>query len=645
MRKIYRPVVVLATLLCGCSVPKPDYKSVEEYPVPVGQIEELQHQGNKYTFRLWSPNADSVKVCIYAEGEGGKALEVLKMERQEEGLWKAQTKEDLLGKYYTFSIKEEGAWQQETPGIFAKAVGINGHRAAIIDLSETNPEGWADDQKPELQDISDAVLYEMHWRDFTASPTSGLQNRGKFLAMTEQGGVSGIDHLKELGVTHIHIMPSYDYGSVDETKLDSAQYNWGYDPMNYNVPDGSYSTNPYDPATRIREFKQMVMACHKAGIRVIMDVVYNHVMDAKTSNFELTAPGYFLRQKPDGTLANGSGCGNETASNRPMMRKYMVESISYWMNEYHIDGFRFDLMGIHDIATMNAIHDAAAAIDPKVLLYGEGWAAEAPQYPDSLLAMKANVKQLNGIAAFSDELRDGLRGPFWSDEKGAFLIGEAGHEADIKLGITGAIDAWAAEPTQMIAYVSCHDDMCLVDRLHATAPKASEAEIEALDKLAQTAVLTSQGIPFIFCGEEVMRDKKGVHNSYCSPDSINAIDWTNKTLHHDLFSYYAGLIAMRRAHKVFHMGSADLVRQNVTFIDTPDCVVAYQLNGDGVNDSWKTVIVVLNSNSKPVSVDIPQGTWNVVCSAGRIDLDGLDTVTGSTLQIAPRSASIIYQAR
>ncbi len=642
MKKRIYSFLSFAALLLGCSVPKPEYKSVNEYPVPMEAINELYYSAEKSIFQLWSPNADEVALRIYAKGEGGDPLITLKMKRQPEGIWKTTVKEDLNGLFYTFSIKEGGTWKAECPGIFAKAVGINGHRGAILDMDSTDPEGWKNEKSPELKSIADAIIYEMHWRDFTANPSSGLKNLGKYLSLTEDAGVSGINHLKELGITHIHIMPSYDYASIDETTLNENQYNWGYDPLNYNVPDGSYSTDPYNPSTRITEFKQMVMACHKAGIRVIMDVVYNHVMDAATSNFELTAPGYFFRLKKDGSLANGSGCGNETASDHLMMQTYMVQSIQYWMQEYHIDGFRFDLMGIHDIETMNEIRDAAVYIDPKVLLYGEGWAAEAPAYPEEKLAMKANMSHVPGVAAFSDELRDGLRGPFWSDEKGAFLIGEPGHEEQIRFGIMGAIEGWAKEPTQMIAYVSCHDDMCLVDRLHATAPQASESELIALDKLAQTTVFTSQGIPFIFNGEEVFRNKKGVHNSYKSPDSINAIDWNNKTQYRDLFDYYCGLIAMRKAHKAFHQGKAALVRKNVKFLKAEDCVVAFQISGIDVEDDWKNIIVVLNSNKKPITIEIPQNNYTVVCSGGKIDLNGLDKISADKISVAPQSATIMW---
>ncbi len=635
----YLTLFAIAGLMVSCNQ-KPNYKSFDDYPVPEGDIQEMQYTPERTTFRLWAPMADQVRLHLFNEGHGNSAYEDINLERTKNGLWQAVVEKDLMGKFYTFSVVQDGKDYGETPGIFAKAVGLNGQRGAIIDFSQTNPEGWSEDMKPELEDVAEAIIYEMHWRDFSAHENSPAQNKGKFLCLTE---APVIQHLKELGVTHIHIMPSYDYSTVKEDRLDEPQYNWGYDPLNYNVPEGSYSSDPADATVRIREFKEMVMACHKAGIRVVMDVVYNHTVDIEGSNFHRTAPGYFHRKRPDGTYANGSGCSNETASERPMMRKFMLQSVKYWMEEYHIDGFRFDLMGIHDIETMNQISAATHAIDSKVLLYGEGWAAEAPAYPDSLLAMKAHTSELNGIAVFSDELRDGLRGPFWSDEKGAFLIGEAGHEKEIQFGIAGAIDGWAKEPTQMISYVSCHDDMCLVDRLKATQPGILPSELLALDKLAQTAVLTSQGIPFIFCGEEILRDKKGVHNSYCSPDSVNAIDWSLKTANADAFHYYCDLIALRKAHKAFHMGKAELVRQHLKFLEAPDCVVAYELNGSAVNDTWSDIIVVLNANKTPVNVSIPADTYTLVVANGKVNAQGLGKVQGPKLTIAPQSAVICYK--
>jgi pullulanase len=655
---------VAAATVVSCAPAKNEYTSFELYPVRSGSLTEMEYAPEATQFTLWAPTADEVRLMLYEAGEGGHAYETVSMERAEEGTWKTKVEKDLKGKFYTFNVKIDGKWQGDTPGINAKAVGVNGKRAAIIDLRETDPEGWAEDKRPPLASPADIIIYEVHHRDFSVHPSSGIEHKGKFLAMTETGTknsggmATGIDHLKELGVTHVHILPSYDYASVDETRLDENKYNWGYDPLNYNVPEGSYSIDPYRPEVRIREFKQMVQALHKAGIRVVLDVVYNHTFNTAESNFERTVPGYFYRQRPDGTLADASACGNETASNRPMMRKYMIESVLYWINEYHIDGFRFDLMGIHDIETMNEIRKAASAIDPTIFIYGEGWAASAPQMPEDSLAMKANVYKMPGIAAFSDEMRDALRGPFNNNEQGAFLAGLPGGEESIKFGIAGAVKhpqvnndsvnyskaPWAGQPTQMISYVSCHDDMCLVDRLKASVPGITPEELVRLDKLAQTAVFTSQGVPFIYAGEEVMRDKKGVHNSYQSPDSINAIDWDRKTLNADAFAYYKGLIHLRRNHPAFRLGDAELVRKHLEFLPVEGTnLVAYRLKDHAGGDTWKDIIVVLNARREVASLSVPEGKYTVVCQNGLVNEKGLATIYGPSLKVAPQSAMIIYQ--
>ena len=655
---------VAAATVVSCAPAKNEYTSFELYPVRSGSLTEMEYAPEATRFTLWAPTADEVRLMLYEAGEGGHAYETVSMEQAEEGTWKAKVEKDLKGKFYTFNVKIGGKWQGDTPGINAKAVGVNGKRAAIIDLRKTDPEGWAEDKRPPLASPADIIIYEVHHRDFSVHPSSGIEHKGKFLAMTETGTknpggmATGIDHLKELGVTHVHILPSYDYASVDETRLDENKYNWGYDPLNYNVPEGSYSTDPYRPEVRIREFKQMVQALHKAGIRVVLDVVYNHTFNTAESNFERTVPGYFYRQKPDGTLADGSACGNETASNRPMMRKYMIESVLYWINEYHIDGFRFDLMGIHDIETMNEIRKAASAVDPTIFIYGEGWAASAPQMPEDSLAMKANTYKMPGIAAFSDEMRDALRGPFNNNEQGAFLAGLPGGEESIKFGIAGAVKhpqinndsvnyskaPWAGQPTQMISYVSCHDDMCLVDRLKASVPGITPEELVRLDKLAQTAVFTSQGVPFIYAGEEVLRDKKGVHNSYQSPDSINAIDWDRKTLNADAFAYYKGLIQLRRNHPAFRLGDAELVRKHLEFLPVEGTnLVAYRLKDHAGGDTWKDIIVVLNARREVASLSVPEGKYTVVCQNGLVNEKGLATIYGPSLKVAPQSAMIIYQ--
>lgn len=656
--------VTTAATIISCAPVKKEYASYELYPVRAGSLTEMEYTPSATKFSLWTPTADEVRLMLFESGNEGHAYETVALKPGEDGTWTATVDKDLLGKFYTFNVKINDKWQGDTPGINAQAVGVNGKRAAIIDVKATNPEGWETDQRPPLKSAADVILYEMHHRDFSVDSTSGIKNKGKFLALTEHGTMNsdklltGIDHLIELGVTHVHILPSYDYASVDESKLSENKYNWGYDPQNYNVPDGSYSTDPFNPATRIKEFKQMVQALHKAGIRVVLDVVYNHTFNTSESNFERTVPGYFYRHKPDGTLANGSACGNETASDRPMMRKYMIESVLHWINEYHIDGFRFDLMGIHDIETMNEIRKAADQVDPSIYIYGEGWAAQAPEYPADSLAMKANTLKMPGIAAFSDEMRDGLRGPFSDNHKGAFLAGLPGGEMSIKFGIVGAIQhpqvncdsvnyskaPWALQPTQMISYVSCHDDMCLVDRLTSSIPGLSREQLIKLDKLAQTAVFTSQGVPFIQAGEEVMRDKKGVHNSFESPDSINNIDWRRKTLNADVFAYYKGLIHLRKAHPAFRMGNADLVRKHLEFLPVAGSnLIAYRLKDRANGDAWQDIIVVLNARAESAKLTVPEGKYTVVCRDGVIDDRGLGVLYGPEVSVPAQSALIMYK--
>lgn len=656
--------VTTVAAVVSCTPAKKEYASYELYPVRSGSLAEMEYTPAATKFSLWAPTADEVRLMLFDSGDKGHAYETVSLNPGEDGTWTVTVDKNLQGKFYTFNVKVNDKWLGDTPGINAHAVGVNGKRAAIIDLKSTDPEGWLEDKRPELKSPADIILYEMHHRDFSVDSTSGIKNKGKFLALTEHGTMNadkyltGIDHLIELGVTHVHLLPSYDYASVDESALSDNKYNWGYDPQNYNVPDGSYSTDPYNPATRIKEFKQMVQALHKAGIRVVLDVVYNHTFNVPESNFERTVPGYFYRQKPDGTLANGSGCGNETASDRPMMRKYMIESALHWVNEYHLDGFRFDLMGIHDIETMNEIRQAVNKVDPSIYIYGEGWAAETPQYAADSLAMKVNVDKMPGIAAFSDELRDALRGPFSDNHKGAFLGGLPGGETSIKFGIVGAVQhpqvnydsvnyskaPWALQPTQMISYVSCHDDMCLVDRLKSSIPDITPEQLAKLDKLAQTVVFTSQGVPFILAGEEVMRDKKGVHNSFQSPDSVNAIDWRRKTTNGDVFMYYKQLIDLRKSHPAFRMGDADMVRKHLEFLPVEGSnLVAFRLKDHANGDSWEDIVVAFNSRTSPAKLTVPEGKYTVVCKDGTIDVRGLGTMYGPEVFVPAQSALILYK--
>ena len=606
-----------------------------------------------------------VEIHIYEDGQGGKAIKTIKMKASGENRWEATVKGDLKGKFYTFDIGKG-----ETPGVFAKAVGVNGMRGAIVDMAETNPQGWENDQRPVILSPADLVIYEMHWRDFSIDVSSGLKNKGKFLALTEP---KAIEHLKNLGVNAVHILPSFDYASVDETKLDTPQYNWGYDPKNYNVPEGSYSTDPYNPVTRIKEFKQMVQALHKAGIRVILDVVYNHTFNIDHSNFQLTYPDMYYRKTADGKYSDGSGCGNETASEKPLMREFMLESVKYWIDEYHIDGFRFDLMGVHDIETMQQIRAEVNKIDPSIYIYGEGWSAGSCAYPVDKLAMKANTQQLNGIAAFSDDMRDALRGPFSDDHKGALLAGIPGEEESLKFGIVGGIahpqvdmtkvnydkKPWTNNPTEQISYVSCHDDMCLVDRLKASIPSLTDknipekertAELIRIDQLAQTAVFTSQGVPFILSGEEMLRDKKGVHNSYNSPDSINHLDWNNLQRYPQLFTYYKNLIQLRKNHPAFRLATGDKVRQHLEFLPAvnskdvkQDCLVGFLLKDLQEIDAWKTIVVIYNFNKEAKEMAIPEGNYTIACCNGTIDEAGLGEVSGKEVLVDGQSALILFQ--
>lgn len=612
-----------------------------------GIFNEMSYQQGKTEFRLNAPTAATLR--IYDNGSDTKAAKTVKMKKASNGEWVATVKGNLKGKFYTFDTGNG-----ECPGVFAKAVCVNGNRAAIVDMADTNPEGWANDVRPSLNSPCDLVIYELHHRDFSIDASSGLENKGKFLALAEP---KAIEYLKRLGVNAVHILPSFDFASIDETRLDQPQYNWGYDPKNYNVPEGSYATDPFEPTRRIKEFKTMVMALHKAGIRVILDVVYNHTFNIKDSNFQRISPDYYYRKTADGKYSDGSGCGNETASEKPLMRTYMTESVKYWVNEYHIDGFRFDLMGVHDIETMNQIRHEVNNIDPSIYIYGEGWSAGSCAYPTEKLAMKANAQKLDGIGAFSDEMRDALRGPFSDDHKGGFLAGVAGQEESIKFGIVGAIQhpqvdmtkvnyskaPWTNSPSQMVSYVSCHDDMCLTDRLRTSMPGINTDELIRLDLLAQTAVFTSQGVPFMLCGEEMLRDKKGVANSYRSPDNINHLDWNNLKKYPEVFDYYSGLIALRKAHPAFRLGNAETVRQHLEFLSAPSGVVAFRLKNHAGGDAWNDIIVILNANRTAQTINIPMNQYTAVVKDGVVKAEGIgDTINADKVEVSAQRAMIIY---
>lgn len=637
------------------------------YPTYDGEDLEMTVGADATRFRLWSPKAEEVQLNLYDNGQTGAPYKTIQMKADlSNGTWTASVPGPLYGKFYTFRVKQGGKWLDETPGVWAKAVGVNGKRAAIIDFSKTDPEGWGTDKGPEVKNFSDVIVYEMHHRDMSMDPSSGIANKGKFLALTEKGTLSpdslktGIDHLKELGVTHVHILPSYDYNSVDEANLWKNTYNWGYDPQNYNAPEGSYSTNPSDPATRVREMKEMVKALHDVGIGVIMDVVYNHTAENDGSNFELTAPGYYHRHWDDGRYSDASGCGNETSSDLKQTSDYIVNSVKYWAREYHIDGFRFDLMAIHDTETMNRVASELKKINPSIFVYGEGWTAGDSPLEKDRRALKENVSKMTDVAVFSDDLRDAVKGHYTDASDRGFATGKPGLEETVKIGIVAATDhpqvdyskgnnskfPYAKSPEMIVNYVSCHDDLCLTDKLRKSM--ADEPEKNMLDaaKLAQTIVFTSQGTPFMFAGEEVFRDKKGVHNSYNMPDSINAIDWRNKARYHDLFEYYQGLISLRKAHPAFRMTTAQDIARNLVFdkIDsekTPN-LISYSLKNHANGDSWEEIKVVFNGAGESRKVKVAKGDWKIVAKDGHISASGdLGATRGGEVSLAPYSALIL----
>ena len=638
----------------------------DSFPSYAGDDLELAVSPQGVKFSLWSPEADAVRVRIYPTDRNSKPVETIDMTKSDNGVWRAVASPDHLGRFYTFQIAYNGKWLDETPGVWAKAVGTNGERAAIINLDDTDPTGWDADKGPEVESINDVILYEMHHRDFSMHPSSGIVHKGKFLALTEDGTTTplgdktGIDHLKELGVTHVHILPSYDYNSVDETNLPSNQYNWGYDPFNYNAPEGSYSTDPADPTARIREMKEMIKALHDAGIGVVMDVVYNHTANNDDSNFSLTAPGYYYRHRADGSYSDASGCGNETASERRQMRDFIVNSVKYWAKEYHIDGFRFDLMAIHDTETMSRVAKELKEINPSIFVYGEGWTAGDSPLPVERRALKENVAKMEGIAVFSDDIRDAIKGHYSNAADCGFATGKPGNEETVKIGIVAAtahpqVDyskgnnskfAYATSPSQIINYVSCHDDLTLTDKLAKSMPDASVDDRLRAAKLAQTIVFTSQGTPFMFAGEEVFRDKQGVHNSYKSPDSINAIDWTQKHTYADQFNYYKELIKLRKEHPAFRMRTAEEIAKNIVFdkVNEPN-LISYSIKNNANGDSWKEIKLVFNGGDDAKTVKVGKGDWTIIAEDGKINADGLGSTRGGNMTVAPRSALILARTK
>lgn len=609
-------------------------KEFEEKYTYTGNDLGCTYTKDKTCFRVYAPTADGVTLKLYRDGFEGEAFTQETMKKDKQGTYVAELTGDYHGVYYTYTAMISGE-EKESVDPYAKAVGVNGKRGMVVDLSATNPEGFTTEKRPKKGHPVDAVLYELHVRDFSMDQSSGMKNQGKFLAFTEEDTVNedglytGVAHLKELGVTHVHILPAFDYGSVDETKLDIPQYNWGYDPMNYNVPEGSYSTDPFHGEVRIREFKEMVQALHKQGICVVMDVVYNHVYDAEQFCYQKLVPDYFFRKDEKDQFTDASACGNETASNHLMVRKFMVDSLCYWAKEYHIDGFRFDLMAIHDITTMNEIRKALNEIDEEILIYGEGWAASDSPLPKEERALKKYTYRMPGIAAFSDDLRDAIKGSVFEEEEKGFVSEEPGLEELIKFGVTGAtghsslgelknskdekVKPWADSPAQCVNYTSCHDNYTLWDKLIVSNPKCNREEIKAMNKLAAAIVFTAQGIPFIHAGEELLRSKpdKTVKygyrdNSYNSSDEINSIKWGTKKENLDMFQYYQGLIAFRKNNSALRLRSKEQIENAIIFRNTEPGLVAYE-----IKTGEEELFVIYNGGSKDRKITLPEGEFAV----------------------------------
>ena len=647
--------------------------NTEHYPVYAGNDLGLKYSAASSSFRIWSPTAEKVELVFYTSSLGNEQREALPMEKSINGTWVKTVTGNKKGAYYAFRIFSKGHWLHEVPDPYAKAVGTNGKRAVVVDMNETDPLDWAKDRSPVFSSRKglkpgigglpvDAVVYELHVRDASIDPQSGIKAKGKFLGLAESGTVhptgvkTGLDHLKELGVTHIHLLPSYDFFSVDESRPDSLQYNWGYDPLNYNTPEGSYSTNPSDGKTRIKEFKQMVQAMHNKGLRVVMDVVYNHTMLTENSYFNQLVPGYYYRQKEDGSFSNASACGNETASERPMMRKFMLESLAYWVKEFHIDGFRFDLMGIHDIETMNQISASLHTIKPDILLYGEGWTAGSSPIPDSLRALKKNAYQLDRVAVFSDDLRDGIKGSVFEHDDKGFASGKKGMEESIKFGVTAAcrhpqVDyskvnyskgPYANDPSQVVSYCECHDNHVLWDKLAISNKKNNLSLRKEMHKLSLTIVMTSQGISFLHAGTEFLRSKKGVENSFNAGDSINTINWKDKALNVDVFQYVQSLVKMRKSHPAFRLTSQKEIAALIKFDETTQPgIVSYQIKGDMAGDSWKKIRVIYNGSNEQQSVQLGNAMHKIFIMNNQLEPKG--KATKGTILLKPFTATILYK--
>lgn len=601
------------------------------------------YTSNKTTFRVWAPTAENVKVNLYESGdyEADDLIESIEMTKSDNGTFVLEKSGDLDKKYYTYTVVIEGK-ETEACDPYARATGVNGKRAMVIDLDSTDPEGWDTDANPNAGSvITDAIIYELHLRDISADESSGITNKGKYLGLTETGTATadgiptGLDYIKDLGVNYVHIMPMYDYGSVDETKLDEEQYNWGYDPVNYNVPEGSYSTDPYHGEVRVKEAKQMVKTLHDNNISVIMDVVYNHVYDAEDFCFNNIVPGYFSRISDSGVYSSGSGCGNDTATERSMVRKYIVDSVLYWADEYHIDGFRFDLVGLIDTTTINSIIEEVHKTHPDIIFYGEGWNMNTQTTKNVKLATQANAALVPKFAFFNDYFRDTVRGSN-SGTGAGYGTGEENKYLQLSKMLQGRT-TWSSDPLQIINYAACHDNNTLFDKIGISYPNATLEEKAAMTKLTAAITLMSQGTPFIHNGEEILRTKTKddgtvSSNSYNLPDSVNSIkyDTLSDETYQNVYEYYKGLIAFRKAHKGLCMTSEQMIKENFYVMDnTPDKVVACLISGGANGESSDGIFMAFNGTDSVATVTLPEGVWKVCVNDEKAGTETITTATGS----------------
>lgn len=641
----------------------PDYYGTEEFEAKytyTGNDLGVTWTKEKTTFRLWAPTAEEVTVNLYESGTEGTQdkVEQLPMKEDVNGTWVAEKEGDCNGIYYTYSVTVKGT-TNEACDPYARTTGVNGKRAMVLDLDSTNPEGWGEDTNPHAgEKITDAVIYELHVRDLSSDESAGIKNVGKYLGLTETGtktagGVAtGLDHIKELGITHLHLLPVYDYGSVDESKLEKEQFNWGYDPVNYNVPEGSYSTNPYEGEVRVKEMKQMVQALHQNDISVIMDVVYNHVYSASDFCFNQIVPNYFSRTDENGAYSNGSGCGNDTASERAMVKKYIVDSVSYWADEYHIDGFRFDLVGLLDTETINAIVEEVHKTHPDVIFYGEGWTMNTVLTKEGYtMATQKNSTQTPNFAYFSDTIRDLLKGSVFETSETGYISGAQGCEEELIKCFMGLDGEWCTTPSQTIHYASCHDNLTLMDRIARSTASDSREDRIRMNNLAAAIYMTSEGVPFLQAGEEILRSKVKSgggfdENSYASPDSVNSIKWSNleEKEYQDVCEYYKGLIAFRKAHPALRLAEAEEVKENVKAVENLSAnVVAFEISSEADAGCSDGIFVAFNANKEAAEITLPEGNWNVYVNDTQAGTQPIETVENGTVTVAPISALVLVK--